>query len=661
MERPVEAGSLPAPACWRFADVRFDEAHAKLCVRGHEVEVDRSSQMLLSHFLRHAGELVHKDTLLEIGWSGRIVAENTLAKAIGRLRHLIGDERGELLRVVHGYGYRLAADVECEQSLPPADAISTGVPANEVVPAAPPAVPGRGARETLSRRLGDLLVLLAALAIFIAGFVQLPISAGAASAARLAVPAAGSIAILPFADLSPAQDQAYFADGLADELLDNLSRLPQLRVVSRTSSFAYRGKQVDLPSIGRALNADTILEGSVRTSAERIRITVQLIKTADGFHLWSQTYDRPITELFAMQDEIAKAIVDTLQIELQPEQARDLARHGTANPEAYRQYLLAKNTFKDDETGGRRSLLAYRRAVALDPNFIEAWRNLADSLGFMGLYADSAEEALAGKREARSIIDRMITIAPLRGDLYMERAEARYAEWWDWQGAEQDLELAGKLGAPDESDRLVKLARLRAATGHLDEALALTRRSSELNPKYATPFTVRGYHLIALGRYDEARRSLQQALHNSPLDEHARYYFGLVELLQGHTQQALDNFDDSAHVLRLTGQAIGYYTLGDQAASERALQLLISRYGFLVPYQMAEVYAWRGEPDKAFEWLQRSTELRDASFMYLAFDPLLDNIRADPRFAALMKQVGLPEVGLRNMRADGSGVRANPE
>lgn len=644
MEQPVAVGNEAAPACWRFADVRFDEARAKLCVHGQPVELDRSSQALLSHFLRHAGELVHKDTLLEIGWSGRIVADNTLAKAIGRLRHLIGDDDGELIRVVHGYGYRLAADVEREPAMPAAGANPATAPAGETARSASAAVRGRP-----SRWLLDGAVLLAVLAIGVAGFVQPPKRAEAARAAP-SIMAPGSIAILPFADLSPAQDQAYFADGLADELLDHLSRLPQLRVVSRTSSFAYRGKQVDLPSIGRALNADTVLEGSVRTSAERIRITVQLIKTADGFHVWSQTYDRPVTELFAMQDDIAQAIVAALQVELLPEQARDLARHGTRNPEAYRQYLLGNYVYKDDETGGRRSLLAYRRAVALDPDFIDAWRSLADTLGHMGLYADSAEEALAGKREARAIIDRMITIAPQRGDLYQERAEPRYAEWWDWQGAEQDLELAGKLGVPDESDRLVKLARLRAATGHMDEALALSRRAGQLDPKSGTAFTVRGYHLIGLGRYDEARRSLQQALRNLAEDEHAQYYLGLVELLQGHTQQALEDFDDSAHVLRLTGQAIGYYTLGDQAESEHALQLLISRYGFLVPYQMAEVYAWRGEPDNAFEWLRRSAELHDASFMYLAFDPLLDKIRPDPRFAALMKQVGLPGLGQRSAR-----------
>lgn len=646
MDRPDDAGTWDAPACWRFAQVRFDEARAKLSVRGQEIELDRSSQVLLSHFLRHAGELVHKDTLLEVGWSGRIVAENTLAKAISRLRHLLGDDDGELIRVVHGYGYRFAVEVKREQPASPApEEAPLGTPApTEQLPV----------RAKRGRIVLDAAVLLAVLAMGAIGFVQPPTRAETTRGAPISTSA--SIAVLPFSDLSAAQDQAYFADGLAEELLDSLARLPQLRVVSRTSSFAYRGKQLDLPSIGRALKAETVLEGSVRTSGERIRITVQLIKTADGYHLWSRTYERPATELFALQDEIAREIVEALRIELQPEQIRGLVQRGTNNPEAYRQVLFAGHVYEDDAPGDRRSMLAFRRAVALDPQYIDAWLGLADLLSYMGMYADSADEALAGKREARAIMDRVIALAPQRGDLYLHRAEPRHAEWWDWQGAEQDLEQAGRLGVPDESGRLIRLARLRAATGRMDEALALNRRAGELNPKSGSAFTVRGYHLAALGRYDEALQSLQQALRNQPADEHAQYYLGLVELLQGRPQQALAHFDGSAHVLRLTGLALAHHSLGDPAASERDLQLLITRYGHVVPYQMAEIHAWRGETDKAFEWLQRSAELRDASFMYLAFDPLLDNLRGDPRFASLMQQVGLPGLGQRSMGEVGKAV-----
>ncbi len=649
MDRPIDAGRWTSGTCWRFGHVQFDEIHTKLCADGRWVELDRSSHALLAYFVRHPGELVHKDTLLDAGWSGRIVAENTLAKAISRLRHLIGDDHGEVLRVVHGYGYRLVADVASEHAGPFTAPVERTVP----LPMAPEATlvadqPVTPAMKS-ANRLGDVAVLLIVLTLGAAGFMRVPLYASPVPAAELVVPGTGSIAVLPFDDLSVARDQAYFADGLAEELLDHLARLPQIQVASRTSSFAFRGKQMDMPEIGRALNVDTILEGSVRTSGERIRVTVQLIKTKDGFHLWSKTYERPATELFGLQDDISREIVAALRIELLPEQARGLARHQTKNPEAYRMYLLGRHVWQDDETSQRRSLNAYRRAVALDPNFVDAWLALADVLGHMGLYADSAEEALAGKREARKVIDRLIKIAPRRADLYLQRAEARYANWWDWRGAEADFAQAAKHQPPEDIDALIKLSRFRAATYQMDEALRLSALAMQNDP-LAGAGVVRGYHLLSLGRCDEARVAIRQRIAAEPLDEHAHYYLGLCDLLEGKPREALTHFEDSSHVFRLTGEALAWHALGDANASERSLQLLATRYGAITPYQVAEVHSWRGEPDQAFIWLERSAQYRDASFMYLAFDPLLDNVRGDARFSALMTRVGLGGLGRASAR-----------
>ena len=644
MDRPIDAGALAAPACWRFAHVRLDEVQAKVWVHGRETTLARSELALLSHLLRHAGEVAHKDTLLEVGWRGRVVAENTLAKAIFKLRHDIDDEQGTLLRVVHGYGYRLA--VQAERIQAEADPL-------QALQAPPPApAPSLAPRPVRTWRSGAADALVAGLVLLAIGAVfLLPDLRPVRASAMPAVPAVASIAVLPFVDLSPQQDQAYFADGLAEELLDNLSQLQQLSIAARTSSFAFRDSKTDIPGIGRALNVASVLEGSVRKSEGRVRVSLQLIDTADGYHRWSQTYDRPVTELFAMQDEIARAVLDALRIELLPGQAYALNQHGTLNHEAYTQFLFATHVFKDDETSERRSLNAYRRAVALDPAYVDAWLGLADVLGHMGLYADSAEEALAGKREALEILDRMIRLAPRRADLYMQRADMRYAHWWDWRGSDRDFAEAARLGLRDDPDFMVRLSRLRAATGRMDDALALNQRAAQVAPGISNAFTVRGYHLLSLGRYTESHDVLEQAVRAAPLDEHAHYYLGLVELLQGRPQVAIEHFEDSAHVFRLTGEALAQYSLGNHAGSERALQLLGSRYGFITPYQLAEVYAWRGEPDNAFLWLQRSAQLRDASFMYLAFDPLLDNIRGDPRFAVLMKQVGLPGIGLQSARA----------
>jgi len=633
-------GGTQTPLRWQFGPATLDGRERRLVVDGTEIPLDRSSCDLLLCLLRHDGATVTKEELLRAGWPGRVVTDNSLNKAIGRLRHALKDPDGALLRVVHGYGYRLVVDV---QGVGPAAAAAPAAappPSTAADPAIIRPAPSARRRWWTTIAIGTVLMLATIGAIHVGS--QSPRSAVAETPLAPPLPPPQSIAVLPFLDLSELQDQAYFSDGLADELLSSLSRLPQLRVVSRTSSFAIRGRDLDMPAIGRQLNAQHILEGSVRKSGGRLRVTVQLVKAADGYHVWSATYDRPITELFTMQDEIVRAIIGALRVELLPEQQRELARHATTSAAAYDEYLLAMSVFKDDETSNRRSLAHYQRAVQLDPEFIDAWIGMADLLGHSGLYADDAAEALAGKRRSIEIIDHVIAIAPGRADAYLTRGIHRCAHWWDWSGAEQDFRRVAALTSQDNEQYLVEYGRLEAALGRLRDAIALELRAGELNAHSGSAWTVMGYHYTALGDFAKARDALTQAVRVAPLDEHAHYYLGLGELLQSRPAQALPHFEDSAHVLRLTGLAIAHHSLGDRAASDRHLQLLITRYGHILPYQAAEVYAWRGERDKAFEWLDRAYELHDASFLYYLFDPLLESLRSDARYDALRVKLGLP-------------------
>lgn len=637
---PLAQVESPLTGVWCFGRAEVDAARGTLRFDGNLVPLDRSSFQVLLRLLRQPGEVIAKEELLRCGWPGRRVSDNSLPKAIGRLRHALQDPDGTLLRVEHGYGYRLA--LPAAPDLPPrvAAAVPAAAPGGGSDPATlPPAAaaaveasshgPHPPRRARLVRRAGLGLLLLAGVALLGTWWTQPP-----------AAPPAASIAVLPFIDLSAGQDQGHFAQGLADQLLDSLARLPRLRVASRTSSFAYRERPVDIATIGRELKVATVLEGSVRKSNDRLRVTLQLIDSADGYHRWSQTYDRPIGELFAMQDEITRAVVGALKLELLPRELAETARRGTDVPEAWEQLLLAQAVFNDDETANRRSMRAYRRATELDPRYVDAWLGLADVLGHSGLYADTAEEALEGKREAQAAIDRALQLDPSRGEVWLLRGDLRYAHWWEWQGAEDDLERGRALLGADNPSYLLRLARLRAATGRHEEALALTARILELDPLSGAAAT-RGYHLLAARRYDEAEALLQQQVRVEPVDEHAHYYLGLIDLLRGDPRDALAHFENSAHVFRLTGAALAWHALGDRSASDRQLALLIERYGHLLPYQAAEVHAWRGEPDAAFAWLERSVELHDASLMYLRFDPLLDPLRQEPRFAALLARVGL--------------------
>jgi TolB-like protein/tetratricopeptide (TPR) repeat protein len=591
--------------------------------------------------LLHDGEVVLKAQLLEAGWPGRVVSENSLAKAIGRLRQALGDPDGEVLATVHGYGYRLVPAVEFlgrTAGSPTADR-----PALPVAPLVAP-VPARPSRPDPLRlgALVSMLVVSAALAVWL-----LRLDGGGhptrAPAAPAVVPQMRSIAVLPFADLSRDQDQSYFSDGLADELLDQLAKVPQLRVAGRTSSFAFRGKDDDVASIGRKLNVRHVLEGSVRKSGDRIRITVQLIDTATGFHTWSETYDRHMTELFEVQDDIARSVVAALQVELLPEQSALVLRHETANAEAFTQFLMGRafrhRATPDDD---RRAIVAFERAIALDPRFASAYAGLGDVLGGSAEYADSPGEVAAGKQRSLRMMDKAIALDPARADTYLARADLLYSTNWDWAGAQRDLDRAAALAPGDDYQRMVRQCRLLAALGRLPEAIAIERRMTQVAPAAPGGWSLLGYHSAALGELAQARAALRQAQLLLPDDDHVSFYLGLTSLLEHRPEQALVEFQRGGGAFRLAGLAMASHDAGRERDADALLAALESKYAGTAAYQVAEVLAWRGRVGPAFDWLERAERQRDAGLIFIRFDPLLARLRGDPRYAAWLRRMHLP-------------------
>lgn len=634
-------GVIRAEPCavgrWRFGRFSLDETRAQLSVDGCPVPLERACLELLSYLLRHPGQKIDKDTLLRVGWPGRIVSENSLAKAISKLRHALDDADGSLLQVVHGYGYRLAWPAEGIEALHESSAPD--------LPAAQSFAPASGPRaKQRVRWLAGFVLSLAAVAALLAGFVQWQKTPSTHTPAQ-PVPQSTAIAVLPFLDLSPQRDQGYFADGLAEQLLDNLAQLPELDVVARTSSFAYRNTSLSAQEIGQKLGATVVLEGSVRMSGERVRITTQLIDARTGYHQWSQTYDRPMRELFDLQDEITRAVVAALKLEFLPEKAKYESRRATRNPEAFRLYLLARSWPGQDETSGRQRIQALRKAVKLDPGYVEAWLALANQLSYDGLYQDSRDEAQAGKHEAMAILDRLVAEFPRRTDVRLMRGDVRFWSRRDIQGAELDFAATRSMAPDVEAERHVKIARLYAATGRMAQALVSTERALQLQPTLDSALTVRGYHLLASDRFAEARQVLSQGVGLIPEQPHNHYYLGLCDLLQGAPRESLAHFDSSHPVFRLSGTAAARWTLGEHAASDAALQSLTQRYGHIARYEIGQVHAWRGEREQAFAWLQRSLQGNEGSVLYLPFDPMLRPLHGDPRWAALLRSAGLSRTG----------------
>jgi TolB-like protein/Tfp pilus assembly protein PilF len=445
-------------------------------------------------------------------------------------------------------------------------------------------------------------------------------------------------------NLSRDPDQEYFADGLAEELLNLLARIPGLRVAGRTSSFAFKGKSEDRRSIGQKLNVATVLEGSVQKAGDRIRINMQLINVADGYHLWSETYDRKLIDVFAVQDEIAQAVVNALKLKLLPGQAPTSIQHHTGNPEVYTRYLLGRQ-FSNHTTldGFRRAAESYEKALELEPEFAPAWAGLAQATYWITDWAESAADISEGHHRALAAAEKAVALGPNLAEAFVARGVVRSATRQDWEGAKEDFQRALAL-SPESPDvqRDYSLFVLRPL-GRAQEAIAAARRSAALDPLNGRAWGALGSLLVGAGQLNEAHEALNRSLEVNPDQTFAPYWLGIALLLEGQPAASLAAFQRSTSELRrLTGVALAQHDLGHAKESQQALDAVLSRYSHGGAYRIAGVYAWRGEKDRAFEWLGRAHAEGDIGFALMKMDPLLRGLRGDPRYAALLKKMNLP-------------------
>jgi serine/threonine-protein kinase len=454
---------------------------------------------------------------------------------------------------------------------------------------------------------------------------------------------AASIAVLPFVDMSQSKDQEYFSDGLSEELLNLLAKIPELRVIARTSSFSFKGKEADIATIAKALNVATVLEGSVRKSGNTLRITAQLIRTGDSTHLWSETYDREMTDIFKVQDEIAAAVVSALKLKLLAAQPVADKGHKTANVEAYNEYLLGVQSYnRTNLDGWRESEAAFKRAVALDPNYAAAWAGLSRTQTLISDFHETAEDIAEAKRQALASAEKAIALAPELGDAYDARGYLRGTTLWNWGGAEADFEKALALD-PGATVVLRHRAELWAFQGRFSEAIAALRRLIESDPLYSHNWIDLGSLLTETGEPAAAREALTRAAQLNPESSFAWINLAFLELTDGKVEAAQAAFAKSRDIWPVIGRALVEHKLGHAEAAQAALDELIRRGANGAAYQIAEVHAWRGEPDHAFEWLERGYAQRDAGMAYIKFDVFLKPLRGDPRYAALLKKMGLPD------------------
>jgi|ERR1700733_10799047 len=448
-----------------------------------------------------------------------------------------------------------------------------------------------------------------------------------------------SIAVLPFVDMSEKHDQEYFSDGLSEELIDMLTKVPELRVPARTSSFYFKGKQATIADIAKALGVAHVLEGSVRKSGNILRITAQLIRVDNGYHVWSETYDRRLEDIFKVQDEIASAVVTALRAHLLPTQP--VVSRRTLNAEAYNQLLLGRQFFnRESPDDRRRAVAAYSKAIAIDPNYAAAYAGLAYAEAYV---FDSTGDA-AGMKRAEAAADKAVALAPEQADGYAARGFVRSNFSWDWAGAQADFAKALALD-PADSTVLRRFGSLLASLGRLPQAVVALKKATALDPLSNPTWEHLGRFLMFSRDFAGAHEALHRALEIQPESPYGLNDLGALLLLEGNAAEALAMFRKvvNSEAFRLSGITMAEYTVGRAKESQQALDELIAKYAQESAFQIAESYAWRGEKDKAFEWLERAYQQRDGGLSEIKGDPPLASLRGDRRYKALLHKMNLPE------------------
>jgi len=460
----------------------------------------------------------------------------------------------------------------------------------------------------------------------------------AASAANITTGAHvedASIAVLAFVNLSDDSSNEYFSDGISEELLTLLAKIPELRVPARTSSFAFKGKNVNVAQIGEQLHVAHVLEGSVRKAGDQVRITAQLIQVSDGFHLWSESWDRTLLDIFAIQEEIATKVVAHLKITLlgAPPSMQEI------EPEAYALYLQARHVGRQGTPEAWDQCIEfYKQALEIDSDYVAAWEGMA------AMYSDQIGWGLRRTEDGCALVREAVGNA-LAIDPGYAMGHARLS--WIAMIHERDPAAAARHCRraldlnPTDLDILSYAAVLAAYVGRLQEAIAIRQYVVARDPVNAKTHRLLGNCYLWAGRPDEAMAAFRTTLTLSPRYLGTQQLIGLSLLRQGKPEEALAAIEqESAEVYRLIGLVMVHHALGQASASDAALEELIEKYEQDAAYNIAFTLAFRGEVDRAFEWLDKAEQYHDSGLSQIVVEPLFESLHSDPRWQAFLTKIG---------------------
>jgi TolB-like protein/Tfp pilus assembly protein PilF len=525
----------------------------------------------------HQGQTISREQFFDVVWKDLVVNEEALSRAISLLRTALEDNAHSprYIQTIPGKGYRLIAQVHA----------------------------GKQAAE----RVDDN-----------------------------AAPEENSIAVLPFLNLSADETNEYFSDGVSEEILNVLTQIERFKVAGRTSSFMFKGKNRDLREIGKTLTVAHVLEGSVRKAGSRVRITAQLIKAEDGFHLWSKTFDRQLDDIFAVQDEIAAAVVAQLELSLLP-----ITLAATEiSPEAYALHLQARYLeHQSTPESYEKALKLCKQALEIVPDYAEGWNGLAS------VYCNYAGKGLFPPSEALKLslqaVEKSLELKPDLASAHSTRAWI--ATNFESHPKTAAIHYARALQlAPSDLDIISSSANLARSLGNLDTAIALQSFVNERDPINPRGYTFLGFFYRCAGQYEAAINSYRTALRLSPGIISAQYNIGACRMLQGRLDEALvETLKEEYPGYRLMGLAPIYHAMGESTKSDEALNEFIEKWPKEGSYNIAFMLAFRGESDRAFEWLEIAFKNHDAGLGQINTEPIIANLHEDPRWEPFLERLGM--------------------
>jgi TolB-like protein len=445
-----------------------------------------------------------------------------------------------------------------------------------------------------------------------------------------------SIAVLPFVNMSDDAANEFFSDGITEELLNLLAKIPELRVTSRSSAFSFKGQNIDIPTVADKLNVKHVLEGSVRKAGNRVRITAQLIAADSDVHIWSETFDRELDDIFAIQDEIAREVVTVLQLQLLgkvPEAAETSSK-------AYALYLQGKHFMTQfDPAGTEASAAAFRQAIEIDPEYAPAWAGLARIQRWRANWGHI--DLHTGTEEARQAAHRALELDDTLADAWAILAHIQWVYDWNWDQSEGTARTALMHG-PNDARSLEVAARIANTLGHFDDGLKYAQAAAEVDPLDPTVLRTLAVTHWARHEFVEQQRVYERVRDLYPERGTSWSNIAFALIAQGLPEAALSLVQNEASEVFVMGvKAYAYHDLDRQEDARRALQFVVDNDADWLAYQIAETYAYMNEIEAAFGWLETAYEMRDGGITYLVGDPTLKNLHGDPRWEALLVKTGL--------------------